>query len=210
MTTSSTCETEAPDWRRLHNRHTGERLHLRRVVRDGQLCLQFRSSLPPGRQGPPLHVHYRETEEGTVIGGTLGAEVDGRRIQVETGGRVILPMGSAHRWWNAGEQTLVMEAVSRPVVDLDVFLEAVFDVSNSGSANRPPLLYMAHLVWRHRKTQGALFMPWVFRTVLVPVMVLAGTILGRYRGTDWPGCPDRCSAAPLVSEHEASADQPRP
>ena len=34
-----------------------------------------------------------------------------------------------------------------------------------------------------------------FDGVATPVMV--GTPLGRYKGTDWPGCPDRCQAAPL-------------
>jgi len=29
-----------------------------------------------------------------------------------------------------------------------------------------------------------------------PAVVLIGTILGRYRGLDWPGCPDRCADAP--------------
>ena len=26
--------------------------------------------------------------------------------------------------------------------------------------------------------------------------LIVGTILGRYRGTEWPGCPERCTGAP--------------
>ena len=48
---------------------------------------------------------------------------------------------------------------------------------------------MAHLAWRHRHTQAVLFAPLWLQKLLVPAIVFAGTILGRYRGTDWPGCP---------------------
>jgi quercetin dioxygenase-like cupin family protein len=187
----------ATNWLTLRNRHTGEQLDLRRVYRDGQMCLELRGSLPPRQEGPPLHVHYCEDEEGTVVGGTLAAEVDGRVIRVEAGGMVSLPMGSAHRWWNDGEDVLVFEGIAKPVVDLDVFLAAAFDVINSGPAGRPPLFYLAHLAWRHRKTQTTLFAPAWVRAVFVPVLVLVGSMLGRYRGTDWPGCPAGRSPAPL-------------
>jgi mannose-6-phosphate isomerase-like protein (cupin superfamily) len=185
-------------WLTLNNRHTGEELNLRRVVRDGQICLELKGTLPPGREGPPLHVHYQEHEAGRVIAGTLSAEVDGRRIQVEAGGAAAFPIGSAHRWWNAGEERLAVEGLTTPVVDFDVYVKAAFEVLNSGPANRPPLFYMAHLAWRHRKTQSVLFAPRWLQAALVPAIVFVGTLLGRYRGTDWPGCPDRCVAAPLA------------
>ena len=157
--------------------------------------------LPPRQEGPPLHVHYRECEEGRVLEGTLSAEVDGRRIQVAAGGTALLPTGSAHRWWNDGDEVVRFEGVAKPVVDLDVFLKAAFEVLNSGPANRPPLFYLAHLAWRHRRTQAVLFAPTWLQALIVPAVVLVGTILGRYQGTEWPGCPDRCTAAPLVVSH---------
>ena len=92
----------------------------------------------------------------------------------------------------------MLEGTATPVVDLDVYLQATFDVVNSGPANRPPLFYMAHLAWRHRKTQAVLFAPRWLQAVLVPAVVVLGTILGRYRGTAWPGCPDRCAPAPMA------------
>jgi quercetin dioxygenase-like cupin family protein len=189
-------------WRTLTNRHTGERLQLRRIVRDGATCLELKGTLPPRQDGPPLHVHYYEQEEGTVVAGTLAAEVDGRQLRVEAGGWVLLPIGSAHRWWNAGDETPVFEGVARPAVDLDVYLAAAFEVLNSGPANRPPLFYMAHLAWRHRKTQAVLLAPRWARAIVVPLIVLVGTILGRYRGTEWPGCPARCAPAPVADMHE--------
>jgi len=186
-------------WLTVTNRHTGERLQMRRILRDGEMCLELKGTLPPNQAGPPLHIHFKEHEEGTVIAGTLAAEVDGVTMRVEQGGVVRLPMGSVHRWWNGGTETLQFDGFARPAVDLDQFLSATFDVLNSGSARRPPIFYMAHLLWRHRKTQTLLIPPRWVQAVVFPTIVLVGTLLGRYRGTGWPGSPDRFPAAPLVS-----------
>jgi len=184
----------------LVNRHTGEQLELRRAVRDGAPCLELKGLLPPRQEGPPLHIHYQTHEEFNVTAGTLSVEVDGRQHRFEAGSTALLPAGSAHRWWNAGDETLVLEGTAWPVVDLDVYFVAAFEVLNSGPANRPPLFYMAHLAWRHRKTQTVLIGPRWVQAILVPAVVLVGTVLGRYRGTEWPGCPAHCSPAPVACE----------
>jgi mannose-6-phosphate isomerase-like protein (cupin superfamily) len=202
MSTQEPQADPSQGWRTLVNRHTGERLWLRRIVRDGAMCLDLKGTLPPHQDGPPLHIHHYEQEEVTVVAGTLSAEVDGRHLQVEAGGTALLPMGSAHRWWNTGDDVLALEGVARPVVDLDVYFAAAFEVLNSGPANRPPLFYMAHFAWRHRKTQAVLLAPRWAQAIVVPVIVLVGTLLGRYRGTEWPGCPARCAPAPIVDTCE--------
>jgi mannose-6-phosphate isomerase-like protein (cupin superfamily) len=198
MTTNDSVETR-PGWLTLNNRHTGERLHMRRVRRNGVTSLELSGTLPPNHDGPPLHVHFKEDEGGVVVTGTLAAMVDGVEVRVEKGGPVRLPMGSAHRWWNGGADTLQFDGVVTPLVDLDRFLAGIFDVMNAGTEQRPPVFYMTHLVWRYRKTQTVLIAPRWIQAVLFPTVVLVGTLLGRYRGTDWPGCPDRCGAAPLAS-----------
>jgi mannose-6-phosphate isomerase-like protein (cupin superfamily) len=182
---------DSADCLTLQNRHTGEMLQLRRSRRDGELCLELKGSVPPRGQGPPLHIHFKEDEELSVVTGVLGVEVDGRVIEVGVGETASVPMGSAHRWWNASDKTLVVQGFARPVFDLDEYLAGAFDVLNSGAANRPSVFYMAHLVWRYRKTQAVLFAPLWLQTLLVPTILLLGTLLGRYRGTDWPGSPNK-------------------
>jgi hypothetical protein len=72
---------------RLENRHTGEILRMSRV-RDsaGQTILALDGSLPPREDGPPLHIHFHQREEGIVKAGTLGAQVGTEKIIVPTGG----------------------------------------------------------------------------------------------------------------------------
>jgi hypothetical protein len=141
-----------------------------------------------------------------VVAGTLSAEIDGRQIQVATGGAGTFPAGSAHRWWNDGVELLRFEGIAAPALDLDRYLQAVFEVLNSGEPERPSLFYMVHAAWRHRHTQVVLFAPRAVQMILVPVLVMLGTLLGRYRGADWPGSPSRCTGAPLVAA-DLLADQ---
>jgi mannose-6-phosphate isomerase-like protein (cupin superfamily) len=190
----------SPAYLRLHNRHSGEVLELLRRHINGAPILELRGSLPPHRLGPPLHIHHDEDETGTVLAGTLSVELGGQRITATAGQSLDLPRGVPHRWWNEGDTLLEFEGAVTPVVDLDRYLQALFEVINAGPPNRPPLFYVVHVILRHRHTQSALFMqPWL-QLVVFSVIRAIGTLLGKYRGTDWPGCPARCPGAPRAVE----------
>jgi mannose-6-phosphate isomerase-like protein (cupin superfamily) len=182
---------------RLENRHTGEVLVMRRM-RDaqGQIVLTLDGTLPPGTSGPPLHVHFHENEEGIVKAGTLGAQIGTDKFVIPAGGTVVLPAGRPHRWWNAGDDLLEFSGHVVPV-DLDRYLQAVFAVLNA-SNRRPPIFYLAHVLWRHRDTQLLSIPPPAIQRILLPVVLIIGRILGKYRGSSWPGSPESCPGAPLV------------
>jgi mannose-6-phosphate isomerase-like protein (cupin superfamily) len=187
----------------LENRHTGERLVLRRVKRGDQVWLELKGSLPPHKEGPPLHIHFAEDEEGRVRAGTISAVCDGRRITARCGESASFRRGSAHRWWNEGDDRLEFGGYVRPLVDLDRYLQAMFEVINAGPEGQPPLFYIAHAALRHRSTQAVLILPKPIQAVLFRLVLAIGTILGRYRGDDWPGCPSRCLGAPMVEGEDA-------
>ncbi len=128
--------------------------------------------------------------------GTLSTEVGGTQRSLGPGERVELPRGVPHRWWNDGDEMLAFEGVLAPAVDLDRYLQAIFEVMNAGAPDRPPLFYLAHVALRHRRTQEVLVLPRPVRAVLFPAVVALGTLLGKYRGTAWPGCPARCPGVP--------------
>ena len=183
---------------RLENRHTGETLRIRRE-RDlsGQVVLIIEGTLPPGSKGPPPHVHFREREEGGVKAGTLGAQIGQQTTIVQTGGNVVFPAGVVHSWWNAGEAHLEFNGRVVPAVDLDQFLQALFAVLNASATDRPSIFYLAHVLWRHRRTQAVATPPVAIKRILFPVVLLIGRILGKYKGQGWPGCPETCAGAPM-------------
>jgi len=164
----------------------------------GQIVLTLDGSLPPGSSGPPLHVHFHEHEEGLVKAGTLGAQVGTKKIVVPVGGTAVLPAGIPHRWWNAGDDLLEFSGQVVPAVDLDRYLQAVFAVLNAGSNGRPSMFHFAHVLWRHRDTQSLSAPPAAAQRIVLPVLLFIGRILGKYRGSSWPGSPESCPGAPLV------------
>ena len=186
------------DFLRIENRHTGEILRMRRV-RDaqGQIVLILDGSLPPQASGPPLHVHIHEHEEVIVKAGTVGALVGTEKIIVPAGGTAIFPAGIPHRWWNAGDDLLELSGQVVPSVDLDRYLQAVFAVLNASSNGRPSIFHFAHVLWRHRDTQSFSIPAPAIQRIVLPVILFIGRILGKYRGSNWPGSPDSCPGAPL-------------
>ena len=187
------------DWLHLENRHTGEILRMRHV-RDagGQVALAIEGSLPPGKDGPPLHVHRQQREEGQVKAGTLGVRIGNEKIVVPAGGSATFPAGSIHSWWNAGDDLLEFNGRTVPAGDLDRFLQAMFAVLNASPSGRPSLFYIAHVLWRHRQTQTAMLPPPFVQRILFPAILLLGHLLGKYRGDEWPGSPASCPGAPEV------------
>lgn len=189
------------DHLRLENRHTGEILILRRRRRpDGRVAITLDGSLPPGSDGPPPHTHVVELEEGIVKAGTLGAKVAGREIRVQTGESAAFPAGVRHNWWNAGDELLEFSGTAYPAADLDRFLEAVFAVVNASDTRRPNLFWLAHVLWRHRRTQVMAVPPPPVQKVLFPVILAIGHVLGKYKGDAWPGAPNSIKGAPEAAE----------
>ena len=184
---------------RLELRHTGEALRMCRV-RDsqGQTILALDGSLPARADGPPLHIHFHEREEIIVKAGTLGAQIGNEKAVVPTGGTAVLPAGVVHKWWNAGDDLLELSGRAIPANDLDRYLQATFAVLNASPSGRPSIFYIAHVAWRHRHTQALAMPPRAIQRVIFPLILFVGRVLGKYRGSSWPGSPESCPGAPLV------------
>jgi mannose-6-phosphate isomerase-like protein (cupin superfamily) len=184
---------------RLENRHTGEILRMQRVRdSEGQTILALDGSLPPRADGPPLHIHFHQREEGIVKAGTLGAQVGTEKIIVPTGGTAVLPAGVVHKWWNGGDDLLELSGRVIQAGDLDRYLQAIFAVLNASPSGRPSIFYIAHVAWRHRHTQALAIPPRAIQRVIFPLILFVGRVLGKYRGSSWPGSPESCLGAPLV------------
>jgi quercetin dioxygenase-like cupin family protein len=181
----------------LENRRTGEILRLRRV-RDpeGQTVLVIDGSLPPGAVGPPPHVHFLQREEGIVKAGMLGARMGTETMHVPAGGTAVFPAGIIHSWWNAGDDLLELSGRAVPAVDLDRYLQALFAILNASPSGRPSIFYLAHVLWRHRRSQAVTTPPQLIQRIVFPFVLLLGHVLGKYRGDSWPGSPASCKGAP--------------
>jgi len=139
---------------------------------------------------------FYQREEVSVKSGTLGARVGKEKIVVPAGGTSVFPAGVTHRWWNAGEDLLELNGRAIPAVNLDRFLQGLFAVLNASSSGRPSIFYIAHVLWRNRRSQSVMVPPPIVQQIAFPVILLVGRILGKYRGDNWPGSPSSCTGAP--------------
>ena len=171
----------------------------------GRVVLALDGSLPPRMDGPPSHVHFRQREEGRVRAGSLGVQVGSEKAVVPAGGTAAFPPGVVHTWWNAGDDPVEFSGRAIPAADLDRYLQAVFAVLNASASGRPSLFYIAHIARRHRHTQGLMTPPLAIQRIAFPLVLLVGYILGKYRGSAWPGSPESCSGAPEVDAADFSA-----
>src|SRR5262245_11109332 len=131
--------------------------------------------------GPPMHVHYLQEEAVRVISGRFGYQLLGGEPQFAGPGEVVVwPAGTPHKWWNAGSDELHTTGWCSPPDNIEFFLGAIF-ASTKEHGGRPGLFDAAFLVTRYRSEFGMLEMPAIVRRVVVPIVYVVGTVLGRYR-----------------------------
>src|SRR5262249_30732626 len=127
---------------------------------------------------------------------------------VPAGQTTAVPAGVAHTWWNAGHELMLLSGRVVPASDLDRFIQALWAASNASPSGRPSIFHIAHIVWRHRRTQAVVLPPKAIHRIVFPSILLLGTVLGKYRGTTWPGSPASCTGAPeTVTRAPLPADE---
>lgn len=180
----------------LRNDHTGETIELRRGADGSADRLELACSLPPGRASMSVHAHRMQDLTVTVRSGLLRVLVEDRTADVPAGESLSIPRGTPYRLWNENPEPVHYVAVADPAGDLDRYLQGYFQVVNAGERDRPPLGYLARLQLRYRHTQSIRLLAPVLQVPLFMTAAAAGVLLGRFRGRDWPGAPERCPGLP--------------
>ena len=179
---------------KLHNRHNGEWLHMTRVHKDGGDVLYIEGGLPPHSDGPPMHVHVDQDECIEVVSGRCSAIEDSKRLTLGPGERVVLARGLRHRWWNAGDEPLVLKGTMEPAGDFDEFAAGLFAILNASASGRPSIFHVAHLSLRCPNQRISPAPAWVDRIVF-RIIVAIGTAVGAYPASGWPGAPSTVRVA---------------
>ena len=142
--------------------------------------LEGESVVVPGA-GPPMHVHHRQEEGFTVVEGRIGYQRLGEPARFAGPGEsVVFEAGQVHSFWNAGESELRCTAYVEPVENFEYFINAVFDSAKRSGGPAPHPLDAAFLTRRYRSEFTMLAIPAAVQRFLFPLLVAAGTLLGRY------------------------------
>ena len=124
-------EGTTPHRRVIVNPVSGERIVVRESgEQNGGQLLAFDLYLPPGSHVPARHVHPGQEERFTVLEGQMRFRL-GRRatILARPGDTIVVPVGTAHWFGNAGEDMAHALVEARPALRLEEAFESAATMS---------------------------------------------------------------------------------
>jgi quercetin dioxygenase-like cupin family protein len=178
----------------IHNPVTGERITFLASAADtdGEAVV-IETLVQPDGFVAAAHVHPSQSERFAVKSGTLGLKTGRKKHTLGPGQVVTVEPGTAHRFWNAGDEPVRFVCEVRPALQFESLLETMFALAAEGKTNRkgmPNLLRLAVIANAHFDTVRLPFPPsWLQRAGLV-LGAPVGRLLGfqpTYAGE--PGLP---------------------
>ena len=166
----------------IHNPATGERITFLATSADtdGEAVV-IETVVQPHGFVAAAHVHPSQSERFAVVSGTLGLKAGRKKHTLGPGEVVTVELGTAHRFWNAGEEPVQFVCEVRPALQFESLLETMFALAADGKTNRkgmPNLLRLAVIANAHFDTVRLPFPPaWLQKAGLV-----LGAPLGRLVG----------------------------
>ena len=181
----------------LENPVTGERLVFHKTSREtnGEAVVVECFVQPKGFVAA-AHVHPNQDERFEVLKGTLGFRLDKQEIVAGPGERILVAAGTAHKFWNAGDDEAHFVCEVRPALQFEQLIETMYTLAADGKTNRkgmPNPLRLAVIANAHFDTVQLPFPPaWVQRVGLA-----LGAPLGRLAGYRPTYAPSGGDALPV-------------
>jgi quercetin dioxygenase-like cupin family protein len=166
----------------IENPVTGERLVFHQTSSDtGGERVVFETFVQPSGFVAAAHVHPFQEERFHVLSGSVGFRIGGKRRIAGPGERLVVPPGTAHRFWNDGDGVARFLCEVRPALQFERLIETMFGLAAAGRTNRkgmPNPLQLAVVAHQHFDDVRLPFPPaWVQRIGLA-----LGAPLGRVLG----------------------------
>ncbi|GAB3928669.1 cupin domain-containing protein [Larkinella terrae] len=134
------------------------------------------------QSGPPMHTHFRQDEELTVVSGKLAYQVLGQEPKYAyAGSSVLFKRGVPHRFWNAGEEALICTGWIQPANSIVYYLSAIYAAQNKSGKAQPEAFDAAYLLTRYAHEYDMVEIPPFVRKVIIPITYLIGRLLGKYK-----------------------------
>lgn len=161
----------------------GERLTFIRRTYDaaGNERLEAENQVQPGT-GPPMHIHYKQTESLTVTQGRMGVQIQGQEPQFYGEGETAtFDAGVPHKFWNAGTELLICTGWVQPIHNVEYFLTEMYKTIRENGGKRPGMFEGAWLSRRYRSEFGMMEVPAFVQNVIFPVVIFFGRLAGKHR-----------------------------
>lgn len=151
---------------------------------DGELIVADLYVGPGGRVAAE-HVHPILTEWFTVLSGRVGFRLDGQESVAKIGERLCVKPGTAHDWWNAGEEEAHVVVEVSPATRFEEAISNTFGLARDGKTNARGMPNLLQLALLSREFEDVLYFtrpPRALQRVLFAVLAPIARLLG-YRGS---------------------------
>ena len=165
----------------IDNGH-GETLTFKQIVNepDGDKIL-VEGKCKPGA-GPVMHVHYKQDECLTLVSGKMGYQMRGEAPKyLKPGETVLFKRNEAHRFWNAGDDDMIIEGWVKPVNTIVFYLSALYASQRNSKTPQPEMFDSAFLMQRYKSEYGLPELPAFVRKVIIPITYNIGNMQGKYK-----------------------------
>ena len=174
----------------IENPVTGERIVFRKTSRDtGGQAVVIETFVQPDGFVAAAHVHPSQEERFEVLKGSVGFRIGREKLVAGPGQRITVPAGTAHRFWNAGDDLAHFVCEIRPALQFESLLETMFALAVDGKTNKkgmPNPLRLAVIANAHFDTVRLPFPPAILQRIGLALGSPAGRLLG-YTPTYQPG-----------------------
>jgi quercetin dioxygenase-like cupin family protein len=166
----------------IENPVTGERIVFRKTSQEtnGEAVL-IDVFVQPNGAVAAAHVHPAQEERFQVLRGTLGFKLGRKKIVAGPGQRITIPAGTAHKFWNAGDEEAHFVCEVRPAFQFEQLLETMFALAADGKTNRkgmPNLLRLAVIAHAHFDTVRLPFPPALVQRIGLALGAPVGRMVG--------------------------------
>jgi mannose-6-phosphate isomerase-like protein (cupin superfamily) len=170
----------------IENPITGERVTFltTSVDSDGEVVV-IETVVQPHGFVAAAHVHPAQSERFAVEAGPLGLKVGREQVTLAAGEIATVGAGTAHRFWNAGDEPVRFMCEVRPALRFEQLLETMFALAANGKTNRkgmPNLLRLAVIARAYFDVVRLPFPPPVVQRAGLALGAPVGRLLG-YRPT---------------------------
>jgi quercetin dioxygenase-like cupin family protein len=160
----------------------GEKIIFKEIIHepDGEKVIADGFCAP--KAGPPMHVHYKQDEGFKVIKGKMCYQIAGKQIQyLDEGQSVTFCRNTPHRFWNAGDEEMVISSWIKPANSIIFFLSTLYDARKKSGSHRPELFDAAYLTKRYKNEYALTELPPFVKKVIIPITYQIGVMLGKYK-----------------------------
>lgn len=150
---------------------------------DGEY-VEVTNEVQPGA-GPPMHVHFKQSEALTVVTGQMGYQVMGEEPKVAGPGETVLfEAGVAHKFWAEGDEVLRCTGSIKPMNNVVYFLSEIYASTKNNGGEKPDDFEAAFLLHKYRSEFDIYDIPGVVKSVVFPILRMIGTSTNKFTKYD--------------------------